>query len=78
MKYENVPNIISGKDLDYLSDMFSWNYGVYKSSFNASNNVEDTEVKIILNKASDTFYGIMNEILNILGGQIWKLRIQRF
>ncbi len=70
MKYENVPNIISGKDLDYLSDMFSWNYGVYKSSFNASNNVEDTEVKIILNKASDTFYGIMNEILNILGGQI--------
>lgn len=78
MKYENVPNIISGKDLDYLSDMFSWNYGVYKSSFNASNNVEDTEVKIILNKASDTFYGIMNEILNILGGQIWKLKIQRF
>ena len=70
MKYENVPNIISGKDLDYLSDMFSLNYGVYKSSFNASNNVEDTEVKIILNKASDTFYGIMNEILNILGGQI--------
>lgn len=70
MKYENVPNIISGKDLDYLSDMFSWNYVVYKSSFNASNNVEDTEVKIILNKASDTFYGIMNEILNILGGQI--------
>ena len=70
MKYENVPNIISGKDLDYLSDMFSWNYGFYKSSFNASNNVEDTEVKIILNKASDTFYGIMNEILNILGGQI--------
>lgn len=78
MKYENVPNIISGKDLDYLSDMFSWNYGVYKSSFNASNNVEDTEVKIILNKASDTFYGIMNEILNILGGQIWRLKIQRF
>ncbi len=70
MKYENVPNIISGKDLDYLSDMFSWNYGVYKSSFNASNKVEDPEVKIILNKASDTFYGIMNEILNILGGQI--------
>ena len=78
MKYENVPNIISGKDLDYLSDMFSWNYGVYKGSFNASNNVEDPEVKIILNKASDTFYGIMNEILNILGGQIWKLKIQRF
>ena len=28
--YDMVPNIISGKDLDYLSDMFSWNYGAYK------------------------------------------------
>ena len=26
IEYENVTNIISGKDLDYLSDMFSWSY----------------------------------------------------
>ena len=68
MKYEKVPNIISGKDLDYLSDMFSWNYGAYKSSYNAASSVENNELKIILIKAVDTFYGIMNEILNILGG----------
>lgn len=24
--YNKVPNIITGKDLDYLSDMFNWNY----------------------------------------------------
>ena len=30
MKYENVPNIISGKDLDYLSDMFNWNFNAFK------------------------------------------------
>ena len=24
--YNEVPNIITGKDLDYLSDMFNWNY----------------------------------------------------
>ena len=24
--YNVVPNIISGKDLDYLSDMFNWTY----------------------------------------------------
>ena len=27
--YNEVPNIISGKDLDYLSDIFNWNYGAY-------------------------------------------------
>lgn len=68
MKYEKVPNIISGKDLDYLSDMFNWNYGAYKNSYNAASSVENNELKIILSKAADTFYGIMNEILNMLGG----------
>lgn len=24
--YEVVPNIISGKDLDYLSDVYNWNF----------------------------------------------------
>ena len=66
--YTEVPNIISCKDLDYLSDMFNWNYGAYKSSYNAASSVENNELKIILSKAADTFYGIMNEILNILGG----------
>ena len=32
--YTEVPNILTGKDLDYLSDMFNWNYnfrwGAYK------------------------------------------------
>ena len=28
--YNAVPNIISSKDLDYLSDMFNWNYGHIK------------------------------------------------
>ena len=41
--YNEVPNIISSKDLDYLSDMFNWNYGAYKSSLNASNEVTDQE-----------------------------------
>ena len=40
-KYDVVPNIISGKDLDYLSDMFNWNYGAYKSSYNSLENITD-------------------------------------
>ena len=35
--YTEVPNIISGKDLDYLSDMFNWNYLAYKKMINFSN-----------------------------------------
>ena len=66
IQYEVVPNIISGKDLDYLSDMFSWNYGAYKSTFNASKSVNDPELKEMLDKASNLFYDSLNKILNIL------------
>ena len=32
MNYNSVPNIITGKDLDYLSDMFNWHYSAYKNT----------------------------------------------
>jgi len=62
----SVPNMISCKDLDYLSDMFNWNYGAYKSSSNAINSVSDSEIKDMLNKASNIFQGNISKILNIL------------
>ena len=34
MNYEQVPDIISNKDLDYLVDMFNWNYLAYKKIVN--------------------------------------------
>lgn len=64
--YEVVPNIISGKDLDYLSDMFNWNYGAYKTSLNASNSVQDEELKTVLSKATNIFHVAMTTILNII------------
>lgn len=64
--YNVVPNIISCKDLDYLSDMFNWNYGAYKTSFNAVNSVSDEELSNILEKASNVFHGNMTKILNII------------
>lgn len=66
LNYTEVPNIISCKDLDYLSDMFAWNYGSYKSTFNATRSVNDEEIKNILTKASDMFYNNMNSVLRIL------------
>ena len=64
--YTAVPNIISGKDLDYLSDMFNWNYGAYKNSINAK--LQDEELNMVFNDASNLFKDSMNQILNILGG----------
>lgn len=64
----NVPNIITGKDLDYLSDMFNWSYGAYKSTYNSLENISDDEVKGMVERAVTLFYTNMNNVLNILGG----------
>ena len=68
--YEKVPNIITGKDLDYLSDMFNWNYGGYKNTINAIEKVNDEEIKNVLTKASDLFYGNMNVVINTLNSEV--------
>lgn len=64
--YQEVPNIISGKDLDYLSDMFNWNYGAYKSAYNAINSVSDMEIISLLEKCANVFHGTMTTVLSIL------------
>ena len=68
MKYQEVPYIITGKDLDYLSDMFSWNYGAYKSIYNSISKVNDEEIKKILEEGLELFDENMNIVLDILGG----------
>ena len=70
MNYENVPNIITGKDLEYLSDMFNWNYGCFKNTTNAINQVTDEEIRNILRTASEVFYGNMKFVLNILNNEV--------
>lgn len=68
--YNSVPNIIADKDLDYLIDMFNYNYGAYKSNINAVNNVTDEEIKTLLNKVCDIFYENMNFVINILNNEV--------
>ena len=68
--YNEVPNIISGKDLDYLSDMFNWNYGAYKSTNSAIDNVSDTEIKSMLEGAANLFQSNMTKTLEILKGGV--------
>lgn len=64
--YEMVPDIITGKDLDYLSDMFQWNYEALKKTNDAINKVEDGDIKEMLQNGYDLFNHNLNKILNIL------------
>ena len=68
MNYEKVPNIITGKDLDYLSDMFEWNLLALKKTNDSIPKVNDEEIKNILKKACGMFDTNLKVILSILGG----------
>lgn len=69
--YSQVPNIITGKDLDYLSDMFNWNYDALKKMNVATKNTEDEEINRIIIKGYNLFNNNLNVIISILneGGQ---------
>lgn len=66
MNYEQVPDIISSKDLDYLEDMFNYNYLGYKKIVNYIDMVNNLEIEEIMEKAGNTFNENMQEILYIL------------
>ena len=65
---QNVPNIISTKDLPYICDMFNWNLTTAKKALNYSNNVTDNEIKEELLNIFDMHKQICNSLLNILNG----------
>lgn len=64
--YNEVPNIITGKDLDYLSDMFQWNYGALKKMNVATREVQDKQLKTVLEKGYNLFKNNLNVVLSIL------------
>lgn len=69
IQYMEVPsNIFTGKDLDYLSDMFEWNYGAYKKMKNSVGQVNDQEIIAVMEKATTVFDEDLNMVLSILGG----------
>ena len=46
--YNEVPSMISSKDLDYLCDIYNWNFNACKVANNLIGKVEDEEIKNIL------------------------------
>ena len=66
---EKVPSMISTKDLDYLTDIFNWNYGSFKSVINMESEFTDKTLSKCARKVSDLFMNNMDTVLDILGGE---------
>lgn len=62
----NVPVIISTKDLSYICDMFNWNFTAAKKALKFSNEVTDPEIKSEFKKVYEMHKSIDESLLNIL------------
>ena len=67
-EYTKVPDILTGKDLDYLSDMFEWNILSLKKTNDSIPKVNDEKIKDTLKKACGMFDTNLKVILSLLGG----------
>ena len=65
-EYKKAPNILTGKDLDYLKDIFGWNYNSYKVLEDSLQFIENKQVSNLVTNCSNFFYDNMNTVLNIL------------
>lgn len=61
-----APDILTGKDLEYLKDIFGWNYTLYKFGENAINSITDNEIVKLFKECNNFFYDNMNIIIDIL------------
>ena len=63
---DTVPQIISTKDLAYLSDMFEWNYNAFKLVNHFMEEVEDEKIKELFESIRNLHEEHMNFIIAIL------------
>lgn len=73
-KMNNVPDdIITGKDLDYLSDIFQWNYIALKKTCSDMQEITDQSISDLFEEASNLFDSNLNDVLSIIsnpGGEL--------
>ena len=65
-EYKKAPDILTGKDLDYLKDMFGWNYNYYKTLINSLDYLEDKSVYDMINECVKLFEENLSTIINIV------------
>lgn len=61
-----VPNIISTKDLSYISDMLNWIHIISKKINNYTNIVEDEDLLKLLEDLNDLLINNYNNLLESL------------
>ena len=66
MKNTKAPDILTGKDLEYLKDIFGWNHTLYKLGENSISNIENAEISKLYKECNKFFYDNMNLVLDIL------------
>ena len=64
--YEIAPAMITGKDLDYLIDIYNWNFSACKLANHFANEVTDEEIKTLFKKVATTHKEHAKTVLNIL------------
>lgn len=69
---DTVPQIISTKDLSYISDMFELNYTAYKQINYYLNNITEEGIIEILEDAKQMHYNHLVYLISILNGDIYK------
>ena len=65
---DKVPNMISTKDLAYISDAVEWNYNAAKKAYLYEQEVIDKDISKALNKIYKMHKKISKELLKLLGG----------
>lgn len=70
---DTVPQMISTKDLTYISDMFEWNYNAYKQINHFISEVKIEEVRDVLESAKNMHYNHLLYLNAILSGENYGL-----
>lgn len=65
---KKVPNMISTKDLSYITDMFNWHIVAAEKFELYLNQVEDEECSKKLNELCDLHRGICADLIELLEG----------
>lgn len=63
---QEIKDVISCKDLNYISDIFNWNYVALKEVNNFIDNIESDEIKNILEEVFDIHYENCTKCISIL------------
>ena len=63
---DNVPKMISAKDLDFIKDMLQWNLIACKKASHYEEEIQDEEIKEMINSTSNMHVDHYKYILDFL------------